>query len=97
MYQRERKPSHPGGILKRQYLEPLEMSVTELAKALRVSRKTISKLLNERGAVTPEMALRLSRAFDTSPELWLNLQQNFDLWSAAHESKDWKGIKKLAA
>jgi addiction module HigA family antidote len=97
MYMRERRPSHPGGILKREYLEPLEMSVTKLAQALRVSRKTISKLLNERGAVTPEMALRLSRAFDTTPEFWLNLQQNFDLWSAARESKEWKDIKKLAA
>ena len=97
MHVRARQPSHPGGILKRQYLEPLQMSVTDLAKALRVSRKTISKVLNERGAVTPEMALRLSRAFDTTPQLWLNLQQNFDLWAAARESKDWKEIKKLAA
>jgi antitoxin HigA-1 len=97
MYERGRCPAHPGGILKRQYLEPLNMSVTELARALRVSRKTISKLLNERGAVTPEMALRLSRAFDTTPGLWLNLQQNFDLWLAAQKSKEWKGVKKLAA
>ena len=97
MNTRERQPSHPGGILKRQYLEPLEMSVTDLAKALRVSRKTISKVLNERGAVTPEMALRLSRAFDTTPELWLNLQQNFDLWVATRASKAWMRIRRLAA
>lgn len=97
MYDRARCPSHPGGILKRQYLEPLGLSVTDFAQALEVSRKTISKLLNERGSVTPEMALRLSQALDTSPELWLNLQQSFDLWTAAHQSRKWKSVKRLAA
>jgi addiction module HigA family antidote len=51
------------------------MTITDLADILRVSRKTVSKIINERGSITPDMALRLSRAFDTSPDLWLNLHQ----------------------
>ena len=90
-------PAHPGAILKRQYLEPLKLTVTELAGALRVSRKAVSKLVNERGSLTPDMALRLSKAFGTTPELWLNLQRNYDLWHATNESHDWKEVKKLAA
>ena len=74
----KRLPTHPGGILKRQYLEPMELNVAQVADALKVSRKTLSKIVNERGAVTPDMALRLSRAFSTTPELWLNLQQTYD-------------------
>jgi addiction module HigA family antidote len=69
----------------------------ELAKALGVSRKTISKLINERGAVTPEMALRFSIAFKTTPQLWLNLQQNYDLWHAQRIVKGLKDIRMIAA
>ncbi len=93
----ERMPSHPGGVLKRIYLEPLELSTIALAAAVGVSRKTISKLVNERGAVTPEMALRLSIAFKTSPQLWLNLQQNYDLWHAQRKAKGLKSIRSIAA
>lgn len=93
----QRAPSHPGGILKRLYLEPLSLSVAHLARALKVSRKTISKVVNQRGAITPEMALRLSIAFETTPQLWLGLQQNYDLWRAEHKTKGLKGIQKLAA
>jgi addiction module HigA family antidote len=64
-----------------------------LAKILGVSRKTISKIVNERGAITPEMALRLSRAFNTTPDLWLGLQQEYDLWHAIHDSKEWRKVK----
>ena len=93
----QRAPSHPGGILRRLYLEPLNLSVVELARALKVSRKTVSKLINQRGAITPEMALRLSIAFETTPQLWLSLQQNYDLWRAARTAKRLKGIQKIAA
>ncbi len=75
------------------------MTVTELAEVLGVSRKTVSKIVNERGSITSDMALRLSRAFNTTPDLWLNLQKNHDLWHAAHDSKDWQRVrtaKKLA-
>lgn len=94
---RRRPPTHPGGILKRQYLEPLTLSVTQVAEALGVSRKTLSKIINERGPVTPDMALRLARAFQTTPELWLNLQQSYDLWYAYNHSRSWKTAHMVAA
>ncbi len=97
MRERRRAPTHPGGILKRQFLEPLSLSVHEAAQSLNVSRKTLSKIVNERGAVTSEMALRLSKAFKTSPELWLNLQQSYDLWHAAHDSSEWRKVHRIAA
>lgn len=93
----QRSPSHPGGILKRLYLEPLNLTIVDLARALKVSRKTVSKIVNQAGGITPEMALRLSIAFGTTPQLWLNLQQNYDLWIAEHKSKGLKGVQKLAA
>ena len=97
MRDRKREPTHPGGILLRHYLEPLNLAVTQAAEALGVSRKTLSKVVNARGAVTPDMALRLARAFQTTPELWLNLQRNYDLWHAAHDSRDWRHAKVLTA
>ena len=60
-----------------------------MADTLGVSRKTLSKIINEKGAITPDMVLRLSCAFDTTPDLWLNLQKNYDLWQAEHVSKAW--------
>jgi addiction module HigA family antidote len=93
---RKRPPTHPGGIIRRQYIEPLSLSISELASTLGVSRKTLSKIVNERGSITPDMALRLSRAFNTTPELWLKLQQNYDLWQASHKSDDWKMIDAIA-
>lgn len=82
--------------MKRQYIEPLSLTVSDLAATLGVSRKTLSKIVNERGAVTPDMALRLSKAFNTTPELWLNLQRNYDLWEAEHKSDDWKLVEAIA-
>ena len=58
---------------------------------------TVSKIINERGSITPDMALRLSRAFETSAELWLKLQTNYDLWNAASKSKEWETVKKLVS
>ena len=78
-------PTHPGEVLKELYLEPLGLSVTEAAEALGVSRKTLSALINGRYGVSPHMAIRLSKAFCTSPRLWLNMQQNYDLWTARQE------------
>ncbi len=75
-------PPHPGEILRADYLEPLGLSVTEAAKALGVTRKTLSAVLNERAGISPAMAHRLSKALDTSPEFWINLQAQFDLWQA---------------
>ena len=66
-----RNPPHPGEVLRKLCLEPLDLSVTETAKALGVSRKTLSSILNGRTGISPEMAVRLSIAFDTSAEIWL--------------------------
>ena len=93
---RTRPPTHPGGILKRHYLVPLDLTVSELAKSLGVSRKTLSRIVNEHGSITPDMALRLSKAFSTTPQLWLNLQQNYDLWHVSQKSQEWKTVETIA-
>ena len=93
---KNRPPAHPGRILRNFYLSPLGISNTKLAETLGVSRKAISQIVNEHKSVTPEMALRLSRAFpNTSPEFWLNLQKNYDLWQATHSSQDWQKVQAL--
>jgi len=88
-----RQPTHPGNILKEDYLLPLSIKIKDMAENLGISRKTVSKIVNERGSVTPDMALRLSRAFDTSPNFWINLQKNYDLWLAEKASSDWQKVK----
>jgi antitoxin HigA-1 len=91
-------PPHPGEILRELCLDPLGLSVTDAAKALRVSRKTLSEILNGRAAITPEMAIRLSIAFDTTPESWLTQQAQYDLWKASKKRKTLeRQIKALAA
>lgn len=73
-------PLHPGGVLKKQYLTPLNLTVTDAAAALGVTRKTLSFLINQKAGVSSSMAIRLSVALpDTTPEYWLNLQQQWDL------------------
>lgn len=91
----KRKPNHPGSILKFHYMEPLNLTVTHLALVLDISRKTLSKILNGHASITPELALRLSKAFSTSAELWLNLQQAHTLWDTAHRSLSWKKTTTL--
>src|SRR6266542_3771485 len=93
----QRRPSAPGGILRRLYLEPLKLTLVDLATALGVSRKTISKLVNGKGRITPQLALRLSIAFRTSPQLWLNLQQNYDLWVVQRTVRGLKRVRRLTA
>ncbi len=96
MRRQTRPPSHPGRILKNLYLSPLDISNTGLAKAIGVSRKTISSIVNEHKPVTPQMALRLSRALpNTSAEFWLNLQKNYDLWQAGQEADHLEDIRPL--
>lgn len=89
-------PPHPGEILRDLCLEPLNLSVTDAAKALGVSRKTLSAVLNGRAGVSPEMAVRLSIAFDTTAESWLNQQVQYDLWIAEKRRKSLK-VSRLAA
>ena len=83
-------PPHPGEILKELCLEPLDLSVTRAAQALGVSRKTLSAILNGRAGISPEMAIRLSIAFDTSAESWLNQQAQYDLWLARQKHPEFK-------
>ena len=89
-------PPHPGEVLKTLCLEPLQVSVTEAANALGVSRKTLSAILNGRAGISPEMAVRLSIAFGTSAESWLNQQTQYDLWHAERRRKEFR-VRKLAA
>jgi len=75
-------PPHPGSVLKGLYLEELQLSVSEAAKALGVTRQNLSGIINGHTRISPDMALRLGKAFKTDPEMWLNMQKNYDLWQA---------------
>jgi len=81
------KPKHPGLMVRTLCLEPLDLSVTKAAQLLKVSRPTLSKLLNGRMNISPEMAARLAIVFNTSEELWVNLQANYDIWKAQQKRK----------
>jgi antitoxin HigA-1 len=78
-----RKPTHPGEMLREDFLPDYGLTVAGLAEFLGVSRQSVNELLRERRAVSPEMALRLARLFGNSPEFWLNAQRAVDLWIAA--------------
>jgi antitoxin HigA-1 len=84
---RKIRPTHPGEMLREDFLPDHGLSVAGLARALAVSRQSINELLRERRAVSPAMALRLSRLFSNSPEFWLNAQRAVDLWDAAKALK----------
>ncbi len=89
-------PPHPGEIIREFCVEPLNITVTEAAKALGVSRKTFSTLLNGRAGISPEMALRLSKVFGRTPEGWLRLQLQYDLWKAT-QTVNIGGLKRIEA
>ena len=89
-------PPHPGEILRELCLEPLGLSVTEAAQALGVSRKTLSSILNGRSGISPEMAVRLSIAFNTTAESWLRQQLQYDLAQAEAKRRSLQ-VKRLAA
>lgn len=93
---RMHNPPHPGRIIKELCLDPLGLSVTEAAKGLGVSRKTLSAILNGRAGISPEMAVRLSIAFNTTSESWLNQQSQYDLWHAEQGRKQLR-VMRLAA
>jgi addiction module HigA family antidote len=89
-------PPHPGEIVRELCLEPLRLTVTEAAKSLGTSRKTLSAILNGRAGISPEMAVRLSIAFGTSAESWLRQQMQYDLWQMEANRKSLR-VKKLTA
>jgi len=93
----KRRPTHPGEMLREDFLPDYGLTVSGLAEAVGVSRQSINELLRERRGVSPEMALRLSRLFGNSPEFWLNAQQAVELWDAAQAVKeDVERIKPLS-
>lgn len=87
---------HPGKIIKEFFINPLGLSVTETAKALGVSRKALSSIINGKSGISPDMAVRLSIAFDTSSEGWLNQQSQYDLWQAEQHRSELR-VKRLSA
>ena len=80
-------PAHPGEVLRELYLKPLDLTVTQAAAALGITRKALSELINGKRAVTPVMALRLEKAFASSADHWLRMQQNYDLWHARRTAR----------
>lgn len=89
-------PPHPGFTVKRMLIDGAGLSVTEAAKALKVGRVTLSKLLNQRSGISAEMAVRLSLALNTSSEMWINMQGMYDLWQAEKKRKQLKSnIKRI--
>ena len=84
---RKVRPTHPGEMLREDFMTDYGLSVSSMAKALGVSRQTVNELLRERRAVSPEMALRLSRLFGNTPEFWLNAQRSIDLWEASRAAR----------
>jgi len=93
-----RRPTHPGEMLREDFLPDYELTVAGLAEAVGVSRQSINELLRERRANSPDMALRLARLFGNSAEFWLNAQRAVDLWDVAQSiKKDVARIKPLSA
>ena len=80
---RMKNPPHPGRIVRQECIEPLGLTIAQAARALRVTRQTLNNLVNGRSGISPEMAIRLSKAFGSSPEVWLGLQLEYDLVKAA--------------
>lgn len=86
-------PKHPGQMVNSLCLEPLHLSITAGAKALKISRGTFSKLINGHIGISAEMAIRLSIVFKTSEEFWMNLQAEYDLWCAQKNKKKFFNLK----
>ncbi len=81
---RNRPPTHPGEMLREEFLRPLGMTQSDLADRIQVSYPRVNEIINGKRGITPDTALRLAQLFDTTPEFWLNGQRNWDLWHAIH-------------
>lgn len=96
MLPHSRRPTPPGEILRHEFLEPLGLSQKELAEALGITRVRLSEILRGRRSITSDTALRLARFFDTTPEFWLGLQMDIDLWKTLQiHAEEYKNIKPL--
>lgn len=94
----KRMPTHPGAVLREDILPAMELSVSELARGLRMSRQSLHRILAEEQPITPTTALKLARLLNTSPEMWLNMQRDRDLWEQQRKlAKELQGIKPIAA
>jgi len=91
----KRKPTHPGELLREEVLPALKMTQTELAKRLSVSRLSVSELLLEKRALSPDMAIRVGRLTNTTPESWLRMQEALDLWELERQPKRYEDIEPL--
>jgi addiction module HigA family antidote len=91
---KKRKPTHPGKILDEHYIKPLNLNLQKLADRLSIARNTLFKIRAGMASITPSIALSLTEAFDTTPQLWLNLQQKYDLWVEESEHVQVKPIIK---
>ena len=89
-------PPHPGGIVRRQCLEPLGLSVTKAADALGVTRQALSELVNGKSGISVDMSIRLYKAFGSTPETWLGMQMAYDLWQARDRASTIK-VKRIEA
>ena len=92
----KRKPTHPGEVLSEDVIKPLGLTVTEAAKRLGVTRKTLSTLLNGKASLSPKMALRIAKATNTSAESWLYMQAKLDLWIASKKPPKVQELKAIA-
>lgn len=90
-----KNPPHPGGSIRRACLEPLGLSVTEGAKVLGVTRQTLNNVINGKSGISPEMAIRLSKAFGSTPETWLRMQLAYDLATARKDERKIKVLRQL--
>ena len=93
----QRKPTHPGEILREDVIKPLGLTVTEAAKRLGVTRKTLSALLNCKASLSPEMAIKIAKATETSPESWFNMQSKLDIWKASQHNYKVMEFKEIHA
>ncbi len=91
----QHNPPHPGEILYEMYFEPLGLSVTQAASKLLITRPNLSSIINGKAGISPQMAIKLSRAFNTTPHYWLNLQANYDLWQVLQKDKGFRKVKAL--
>ena len=90
-------PPHPGMVLKELYIEGLDLKIVNAARALDISRQNLSLIVNGHVGISPDMALRLGKAFNTEPEMWVNMQKNYDMWHARRSAKQMlRKVKELA-
>jgi antitoxin HigA-1 len=96
MIPKNRRPSHPGEIIKYEYLEPLKMTQQQLANAIGVTRVRINEIILGKRSVTPDTAFRLAKYFNTTPDFWINLQINVDMWDTLQShKKDYEKINSI--